>query len=173
MGITYKNRVDITKLAKNIQDGAHSALDKQIQLAAKEIIKRSQSGKGVEGASLPGLSPAYAKYKEKVGRKPNADLTLTGALLKSIQSSVKVVNGKLVGLISFKDDTHPKAPRIPVSKLTERGKQRRKNAKPAAAGKRATVHVVARAMQARAKFFELSKAQRARLYRAIQKGIKR
>lgn len=51
----------------------------------EKIIKRSKSGKDVNGESFPALSKPYAKYKGKIAGSRASNLTLTGDMLDSIE----------------------------------------------------------------------------------------
>jgi hypothetical protein len=137
-----------------------SVITGAMEVAAKDIIERTQAGSGVSGP-LPLLSPAYAKYKAAVGRNPAPDRTLTGALLKAIHSKLENVSQALVsGKISFQDGAHRNPPKAPGSKRKGGGSNRG-----------TTIAQVAQGMQKLFPFFGLTAEERQKLVNFIRARI--
>lgn len=153
MGLEYKVNFTIKDLEKRLEikdrDLQHAVEDR-----VRKMIQRIESGQNVDGSTRT-LSPKYAEYKKKVGRNADPDMTLTGALLKSIQVTVAKLSDTVIeATVSFTNAMHPKAPDIPMSKLTKRGKARRKERKGSSVErKRSTIREVALGNQKRFGFF--------------------
>lgn len=64
MGIVFKANFDATRLKEQLRlKDRGRALERGMNDMAREIIKRTQSGKDVEGGAFKKYSPGYAAYK--------------------------------------------------------------------------------------------------------------
>ena len=101
MGMTFKKNFNFKDIAAEIRDRQKVTLARAMEEAAGEIVKRTQSGRGVEGGGFAKYTPEYAAFKAKSGRKTTPDLTFSGKMLASITSKVEEYPGGLIGRIYF------------------------------------------------------------------------
>lgn len=94
------------KLIKQIA----AKLEKQNVAVIKNIKARTQSGKNVLGQQFPAYTPEYKKWKQNHGGTTSPiNLTLTGKLLSSMGSEVRIKGNKVESRIFISADQQPKA----------------------------------------------------------------
>lgn len=99
MGIEVKKNFSIDKIKADLRKSMADTLDSEMQKCAAEIVKRASEGKEIEGGSLASYSAGYKKYKSRIGRNSNVNMTLSGQLLRSIQSKIERAGKDLIGRI--------------------------------------------------------------------------
>ena len=107
MGITFKSGVKEETVKDGLRANLRKNLEKAMELAATEIIRRTQSGKDADGRKFKKYTKRYAAIKKETGKGRNVstvDLTLEGPMLKAIHSKVKLnTRDRLEGIIHITD----------------------------------------------------------------------
>lgn len=101
MGITIKNAEVIVKVVKDRLEAMTDRLEVALADEATRIVIRTRKQLDVDGNQFDPLSPKYAKYKAKKGRKPEPDLTFSGNMLNAIQTRVEKTQDGATGTIFF------------------------------------------------------------------------
>jgi len=96
-------------ISKNLKKNYKKQILKEMKALAedgkKQIIKRTKAGKNEKGQNFPRYTPAYAKYKRKLGLSTSpVNLTLTGKMLNSIETRVDDLGNKIIAEITLNDD---------------------------------------------------------------------
>ena len=171
MGVEVRKNFDFKKMGMDRLQVLERAMGRLLEYEAKEIIKRTQSGKDANLKAFAPYTSAYAKYKytgQKGGNSNNrggfkrgddrssikgsysnfgrVDLTFSGQLLQAIRSRVKRVGRAVEGVIYFLA-----------------GRQDRSNRK-------ATNFDVARGLLKKREFFGLDPIQKKRIKETLQKA---
>lgn len=81
--------------AEKITQELKRAAEREAQFLRGDIVKRTQSGKGIEGGDLKDYSPEYKKLLIREGEGTNVDLTRTQKMLGAIQARVREISGGL------------------------------------------------------------------------------
>lgn len=92
---------DIKAIGKELLSEREKILAQQMELAATEIVQRTQSGHSVNGSTFEPYSEGYRKYKSKRGRRTTPDLTFTGHMLGSLTTKIINQGAYLLGQIFF------------------------------------------------------------------------
>lgn len=147
--ISVNNQFSAQKEIKKLVDNVETVLNKEIQLAAGEIVKRTQAGQKPTGGAFKAYSKSYAKYKSSKGRSTGVDLTFSGQLLQAIQTKIEKTTSAITATIFFN------APR------SNRG----------ASGKGSTITnpALATELERTRPFFALSKKQIDKIINALQR----
>jgi hypothetical protein len=143
--ISVNSQFSAAKEIKSLRDDYAEILNREVQLAAGEIVKRAQSGITPDGGAMAPYSPAYAKRKVKTKRGANVNLTFSGQLLQAIQSKVEKVADGIVATIYF-----------------NAGRSNR-------SGSSITNPALAQAIEKKRKFFALSAQQIDKIINALQR----
>lgn len=113
---TFKPSEKKRRLLENLK----ARMSRAIQKSEREIIKRTQSGKEINGAAFKPYSPEYKKQKNSRGKKRRQDalgrgdvvnLTLTGNMLQAITHTVDVEGNAVIGKIYFNGEFEAKKAR--------------------------------------------------------------
>lgn len=99
--IEFTSRFDAKKEVVNLIDGFEKILEKEMQEAAGEIVRRSQRGETVSGGRMKQYSKSYKRYKESLGRSGQVDLTLSGQMLTALVAGVEYTKTSVTGVIYF------------------------------------------------------------------------
>lgn len=148
--ISVNNQFSAKAEIKDLVDDLEKTLDREIQLAAGEIVKRTQSGSTPDGSTFEPYSKAYAKRKAKTNRSGTlVNLTYSGQMLQAITTKIEKTASSITATIFFN------APR------GNRG----------ASGKGSTItnSALATVLEKVRPFFALSEKQIAKLINALQK----
>lgn len=81
--------------AAKITEELKKTAGREAQFLRSDIIRRTQSGKGIEGGALKKYSKEYEKLLIREGENTNVDLTRTQAMLGAIQSRVREIAGNI------------------------------------------------------------------------------
>lgn len=81
--------------AEKISAELNKAVEREGQFLRTDIIKRTQSGKEIEGKAFKKYSKAYEKLLQREGESTNVDLTRTQAMLGAIQTRIKQIAGDI------------------------------------------------------------------------------
>jgi hypothetical protein len=104
MGIEVKGGIDGQKLAGELQRTVEQTLGIAVSDEVTQMIIRTRNGLDVDGQPFQQYSEEYAIYKEKKGRNPSPpDLTISGAMLGSITSTVKNLGSDIEATVYFGD----------------------------------------------------------------------
>lgn len=99
--IDINSQFSAAREIKELRDDFEEILNREIQIAAGELVKRAQSGVTPDGESMAAYTPAYAKRKQKTKRGTNVNLTFSGQLLQSIQTKIERTAGSVTAIIYF------------------------------------------------------------------------
>lgn len=87
--------------ADKITDALRRTAEREGQFLRTEIVKRTQSGKGIEGGALKEYSRSYKELLIREGESTNVDLTRTQQMLGAIQSRVRQAKDGLLELVIY------------------------------------------------------------------------
>lgn len=119
--VEIKKLPNFKQIGKEDLQNREQALKRYLQIAVKDIIKRTQSGRDANGVNFAPYIDEYRKEKEfATGRGATVDLvgfnykkktsrktqrktprTQPGAMLAAMQSSVRRIGNTLEGIINF------------------------------------------------------------------------
>lgn len=99
--INVNNQFSAQKEIKDLVDDVERVLNREIQVAAGEIVKRTQQGQTPDGGNFKSYTKGYAKYKAKKGRNTNVDLTFSGQMLQAIQTKIEKTASAITAIIFF------------------------------------------------------------------------
>lgn len=104
MAVTIRSTFSGADRARQLVENAETALNRQLQIEATQIITRTQSGRAVNGSGFDDYSDGYAEFRRKAGRRTSpVDLTFTGQMLQAITTTVRKVGDTIEGRIFFAD----------------------------------------------------------------------
>ena len=105
MGITIKTP-DTTQLVKGLSIDP-PLLARELEFEKTDIKFRTERGRSVSGAAFPAYSKRYAAWKQGETGRTEIDLTLSGRMLKSLQTKAwRESPSKTIGKIflTFRQD---------------------------------------------------------------------
>jgi integrase len=102
MPIEIKNADVVIKTLEQSLEKIEARFEQAVSDEATRIVLRTQQGKDVDGNSFAEYTEGYAKYRSKRGRKVSPpDLTFTGNMLASIQTTFQKTADAIIGTIFF------------------------------------------------------------------------
>jgi hypothetical protein len=101
-GIKWQQDFKIAGLLNAKLAGARRGLTRGLMNHAARIQQRVQGGKNYDNAALPQYSPSYAEQKFADTGSTTVNYTVTGALMRSMDTEVKKQGHRLIGEIFFR-----------------------------------------------------------------------
>jgi hypothetical protein len=102
MGIDIKNQHVFVSLPQAQIERCLGAFEQQLADEATRIIRRTRSGKDVDGGPFAPYSPAYARFRQSAGRQVSPpNLEFSGNMLSAITHEVKRTSNGSEGRIFF------------------------------------------------------------------------
>ena len=90
MAIEIKNADVLLRITEETLRKKLDVFEQAVSDEATRIVLRTQAGKDVDGAAFAPYSKAYAKVRQKKGRKTSpVDLLFTGKMLAAIQTRIR------------------------------------------------------------------------------------
>ena len=90
MPIEIKNAEVLLRLSQETLNRKLDVFEQAVSDEATRIVQRTQSGKDVNDQAFAPYSKAYAKVRQKKGRKTSpVDLLFTGKMLAAIQTRIR------------------------------------------------------------------------------------
>ncbi len=118
--VTVKTTFKPSEKKRELLENLKKRMSQAIQKSEREIIKRTQSGKEIEGAAFEPYCDKYREWKNSAGKKrrqaalgrgDTVNLTLTGDMLRAITHTVDVEGNAVIGKIYFNGEFEAKKAR--------------------------------------------------------------
>lgn len=110
MPVEFKANFSPEQWPAQLRARAAKVLAREMELAARQIVARTQSGTDFEGKAFKEYSKGYKAYKEAAGRDTSrVDLTFTGSMLKGVHTKTENNGDAVEGVIYITADQAEKA----------------------------------------------------------------